>query len=456
MPDATEQPPPAPDPRSRRAADTGGRAARAVGRGASRTFRGARRLTHAHGAGESGLARLLEMHAFSVAGDAAVAVALAGTLFFQVPTGEARTQVAQFLALTMVPFAIVAPLIGPFLDRFRRGRRWALGTTMAFRAFCCWILAGAVATESPTLFLAALGVLVASKAYGVTKAAAVPRLLPPSLTLVRTNSRIALTGTAAAALSAPLAALLAQIGAEWTLRYAAVLFAVATVLAILLPAQVDSSAGEQQVRLSDVGGDTRKGRGAGITPMVVFALRGNAGLRFLSGFLVMYMAFLLRERPFEGWEGRETLLLGLVVGAAGAGATVGNVTASMLRSRRPETIVVVVLLADVAMIVLAALAFALPTAALLGLTVGVCQQLGKLSLDALIQRDIPETVRTSVFARAETLLQVSWVAGGFAGIALPLSQEQLSLGVIAALLLVWAVVVLRGLVALRRRERTGR
>ena len=42
-----------------------------------------------------------------------VAISLAGTLFFTVPTGEARGQVALFLGLTMLPFAIVAPLIGP-------------------------------------------------------------------------------------------------------------------------------------------------------------------------------------------------------------------------------------------------------------------------------------------------------------------------------------------------------
>ncbi len=444
-----EQSPQPPDSGAARAAQAGGRAARATGRVAGRTVRAARRVTHAHGAGESGLARLLEMHAVSTAADAAVAVALAGTLFFQVPTGDARGQVAQFLLLTMLPFAIVAPLIGPFLDRFRRGRRWALGSTMAVRCFCCWVLAGAVATESPTLFLAALGVLVASKAYGVTKASAVPRLVPPDLTLVKTNSRLALVGTAAAAVSAPIAAGLAQIGAEWTLRYAFVLFVVATVLAILLPARVDSSEGEEHVRLSAVGGDTRSGRRVGITPVVVFALRGNAGLRFLSGFLVMYMAFLLREQPFDGWD--TTILLALVVGAAGVGNFVGTLAASMLRSRKPETTVVVVLLADAAVVVLAAAFYGLPVAVLLGLTVGVCQSLGKLSLDALIQRDIPETVRTSVFARSETLMQLSWVIGGFLGIALPLSHAQLSLGLVAGLLLAWTVVVLRGLANLRRR-----
>ena len=46
--------------------------------------------------------------------------------------------------------------------------------------------------------------------------------------------------------------------------------------------------------------------------------------------------------------------------------------------------------------------------------------MGKLSLDALIQRDVPERHRTSAFARSETLLQLSWVIGGFIGIAIPL------------------------------------
>ncbi|CAM5324175.1 hypothetical protein SALBM217S_01389 [Streptomyces griseoloalbus] len=43
---------------------------------------------------------------------------------------------------------------------------------------------------------------------------------------------------------------------------------------------------------------------------------------------------------------------------------------------------------------------------------GFAHALAKLSLDALIQRDVPELVRTSAFARSETLLQMSWVLGG--------------------------------------------
>ncbi|MDP9443875.1 MAG: MFS transporter [Actinomycetota bacterium] len=411
----------------------------------------ARRATHAEGAGESGLSRLLELHAFNAAGDAAVAVALAGTLFFQVPTGEARGQVALFLLLTMLPFAIVAPLIGPFLDRFRRGRRWAIGYTMALRAFLCWVLATSVTTESVAQFPAALGVLVASKAYGVTRASAVPRLIPHGLTLVKTNSRVSLAGVAGAALSAPLAGGLAWLGPQWTLRYAFLVFVGGTILAILLPSRVDSAVGEDAVAMNEMGGGARRSRRLGITPVVVTGLRANAGLRGLSGFLTMYMAFLLRDRPFAGWEDRTALLLGLVVGAAGLGSTLGTVLGNWLRAHRPEVIVVVVLVADAAMAVTAALLYSLPVAVALGLTVGLCQQLGKLSLDALIQDDVPEKVRTSVFARSETLLQLSWVLGGGLGIALPL-QPRLGLGIVAALLLGWVVVVLRGRAAVKRRQ----
>ena len=413
----------------------------ATGAAAGYTYRQARRASHAQGAGQSGLSRLIELHAFNAAGDAAVAISLAGTLFFQVPTDQARGQVALFLGLTMLPFAIVAPLIGPFLDRFSQGRRWAIGATLATRAFLAWVLADAVSGGSDVaLFPAALGCLVASKAYGVTRAAAVPRVLPGQLSLVRANSRISLAGVAGAAVSAPIAVLASTAGAEWSLRYAFAVFVGGTILAILLPSRVDSAAGERDSGLPGVG---RRGRVV-VPRAVVIGLRSNAGLRLLSGFLTMFMAFLLRDEPFPGWEDRPELLLGLVIGSAGLGSTLGITLGSVLRNVRPEVTVVVALLADAAVTVVAALLYGLPTAVLLGLTAGLAQSFGKLSLDALIQREIPDHTRSSAFARSETLLQLSWVVGGFIGIALPL-VPQIGLGVAAGILVAWCGWVLSGL-----------
>ncbi|MGA8209133.1 MAG: MFS transporter, partial [Nocardioidaceae bacterium] len=171
-------------------------------------------------------------------------------------------------------------------------------------------------------------------------------------------------------------------------------------------------------------------------------LRCNAGMRVLSGFLTMFMAFLLRDEPFAGWADRPELLLGLVIGSAGIGSTVGIALGSVLRRSRPELTVVATLVADAVVAVVVAVLYGLPTVLLLGLTAGLAQSLGKLSLDALIQRDIPERRRAGTFARSETLLQLSWVVGGFIGIVMPL-VPQLGLGVAAAILVAWVAWLAR-------------
>ena len=433
---------PATSPRSSRLRGAGAGAVRGVRRtgsssrrAASYVVRQARRATHAEGAGETGLSRVIELHAFNAAGDAAVAISLAGTLFFTVPTEEARSQVALFLALTMLPFAIVAPLIGPLLDRWSHGRRWAIGSTMAARAFLVWVLSDAVVDDSIAMFPAALGVLVASKAYGVTRASAVPRVVPPRLGLVKANSRISLAGIVGAGVSAPLAVAASFAGPQWSLRYAFLVFVGGTILAILLPARVDSAAGEERTGLA--GRLTMRS----VPPLVVRGLRCNAGLRLLSGFLTMFMAFLLRDEPFTGWESRPELLIALVIGAAGLGNAIGIGLGSVLRNVRPGVVVVLVLVADTVAALLAAAFYNLATVLLLGLTAGVSQALGKLSLDSLIQGEITERRRTSAFARSETLLQLSWVLGGLLGIALPL-VPQLGLGVAGGVLTAVTVWVL--------------
>jgi len=447
---------------------SGGRpkdAAKAVGRGVTATARGmrragrfamttARKAADAQGAAESGLNRLLEMHAFNTAGDAAVAISLAGSLFFSMPGSggdSSRSHVALFLGLTMLPFAIVAPLLGPFLDRFAHGRRWAIGATMGIRAFLCWILAGAITNESLAMFPAALGVLVMSKAYGVTRAAAVPRLIPAGFTLVKTNGRVSMSGMVGVAVSAPLAGLCALLGSDWVLRYATVLFIVATVLAIRLPPKVDSNQGEGTLAFTRGDGDadedtqplTTKGKPARprvrIPAAVAFALRANCAPKWLYGFLLMFMSFLLQEHPLNGWN--PTILLGIVAGGAGAGNFLGVVAASLLRRIKPQITVTVVLVVDAAAAAVCALFYSVPTLALIGLVAGAGQALAKFSLDSTIQRDVPERVQTSAFARSDTTLQLAWVVGGFVGIALPLNAR-LGLWVAFAVLAAWAVYVL--------------
>ncbi|HWM04661.1 MAG TPA: MFS transporter [Actinophytocola sp.] len=413
--------------------------ARATGRASRFTVRQAQRAASAQGAEQSGLSRLIYLHSTNAAGDAAVAISLATTVFFAGATSEARSQVALFLGLTMLPFAIVAPLIGPFLDKFSHGRRWAIGATFAIRAFLCWVLAGAVADDSALLYPAALGVLVASKAYGVTRAAAVPRLLPTGFTLVKANGRVSLAGMVGAAISAPIAALAASVGSEWALRYAFLVFVLGTIAAIRLPEKVDSSAGEQQISLRSEDGGKR--RGTQIPPAVAFALRANCGPRWLSGFLILFLAFLLRDHPIDGWEDKPELLVGLVIGAAGAGNGLAVVLAAMAKKVNPAVTVIMMLLLDAAMVIITAVFYGLITLIALGLAAGLAQSLAKLSLDATIQDGVPRHIQASAFARSDTTVQLAWVIGGFIGIAMPLIPR-LGLSVAGVVLVAWTVFVL--------------
>lgn len=451
--------------------------ARGVRTGASKAVLTARRAAGAQGAEATGLNRLIEMHAFNTAGDAAVAIALAGSLFFSMPgTGgeSSRSQVALFLFMTMLPFAFVAPLLGPFLDRFAHGRRWAIGATMAIRAFLSWVLADALVGNSPVMFPAALGVLVMSKAYGTTRAAAVPRLLPEGFTLVKANGRVSMAGMAGVALSAPIAGLCTLAGPDWVLRYAALLFAVATVLAILLPAKIDHSSGEGTLsfrpaeqpppaydpeetqplyqlhpdRASEEAYPTarmseekpaRKRLKVRMPPAVSFALRANCAPKFLYGFLLMFFSFLLQEHPLNGWS--STLLLGIVAGGAGAGNFLGVVAASLLKRIKPQVTVTAVLVLDAGIALVCALFYNVLTLAVLGIVVGLGASLAKFSLDSTIQRDVPSEVHSSAFARSDTTLQLAWVVGGFVGIGLPLDAH-LGLWVVFGVLTAWAAFVL--------------
>jgi hypothetical protein len=215
-------------------------------------------------------------------------------------------------------------------------------------------------------------------------------------------------------------------------------FVLGTIAAILLPAKVDSTEGEVTIAEAQASSGRRKG----LPPKVAFALRANCGPRLLSGFLTMYMAFVLRTDPIDGWEDRTALLLGLVIGAAGLGNTLGILVASLAKKLNPSVMVVTALLADVAILVVTAVFFNLVTLVALGLTAGLMQYLAKVSLDSTIQTGVPVRAHASAFARGDTTLQMAWVIGGFLGVIMSWFP---TVGLPTAALIVggWAVFALR-------------
>jgi MFS family permease len=376
------------------------------------------RATTADGAGRSGLSSLTYATMMDYASNAAIAVALANTLFFAAATAESRTNVALYLLITVAPFAVVAPVVGPLLDRLQHGRRVTMAASFAGQALLLVVMAMHV--DDWLLYPAALGFMVLSKSFGVLRAAVTPRVLPPEITLVKTNSRLTVFGMVAGgvcgAIAAGIAALTGSPGALW---FTAAVCVAGAVLCLRIPSWVEVTEGEvpASLRADETGAPPRRPR----QPMgrrVVVALWGNGTVRMLTGFLTLFVAFVVKAQT-EGSPGRQLMLLGAVGAAAGAGGFIGNAVGARMHFGKPDLAIIGCVAAGLTMAVLTALIEGIVVAAVTALVVATCSAMAKVCLDAVIQREMPEESRASAFGRSETVLQVAWVLGGALGVLLP-------------------------------------
>jgi MFS family permease len=374
-----------------------------------------RRATRADGAEESGLTALTYATMLNYASDAAMAVALANVLFFSpASTDSSRGKVALYLLITVAPFALIAPVIGPALDRIQHGRRLAMCLASAGQGLMCLMMA--TNFDSWLLYPAALGKMVLSKSFTVLKAAVTPRVVPPDITLAKTNARLTVFGLLAGLVCGALAALFANIlGSPGALWFTALVCLMGALQALRIPSWVEQTEGEVPASLSarpDKPSRQPMGR------HVVVALSGNATIRVLTGFLMMFAAFAVRAQH-EGAAFTQLMLLGLIAGAAGLGSFAGNMIGARTHVGHPDQVVVGCVIGALSATLIATVMPGVATAALVGLVGATASALAKNSLDAVIQDDLPEESRASAFGRSETILQLTWVFGGAVGLLLP-------------------------------------
>ncbi len=454
------------------------RAADATRRGASAAGRAVHRVTGASGAARTGLATLTELTAAGSIADAFVAVSLAGTIFFSTSVDQARGRGALFLLVTIAPFALLAPVIGPALDRIQQGRKYLLAGTLVARALLVWGMSAAI-NDPVTLLPAAFGVLVLQKCYGVVRASVAPRLLPAEITMVAANARSALIALIASSIAASAAAgIELTAGAAWVLRAATIIYFLAVILALRLPSHVDVPApaapaapapsaeeaagrppGPNNTLPLDAPPRRESRMGAvrtlgNVGPIVAEAMRGNAVLRALSGYMIFFLAFLLRTGHFGV---SHNVALGAMVAAAAVGGLVAMGIGSLVGSRAPEVLLFTML--AIATVVTAGCAwfFSFGAALVVAFVAALGTGLAKLAQDSIVQREISEDVRSSAFAVSETLHQLSWVVGGLAGLLVSmLNNGQAGLGITAACLamaLVYLVIQRRQRIRLTRTHR---
>jgi len=346
--------------------------------------------------------RLARVHALMAAGDSVMAVALAGSLFFDISPDAARPKVLLFLAISVAPFAVVAPLIGPAIDRMAGGRRLVVQIIAAGRFVIALLMMANL--DSLLLFPLAFAALVLQKTYTVSKSALVPTVVHSQVELVEANSKLGIISGVVGLIAAIPAGILHFIGAPAPLLLDALFFLAALVAATQLPREVVASKRAERAEKQELR-----------STAVVLAASAMGLLRASVGFLFFHLAFWLRDQKAG------TALFGIGVASAAVGTMIGNSIGPRLRRAVREELMLIVGLAISAVVgVAAALAASVVTAILLMTAVNLGAALGRLGFDAIVQRSAPDANQGRAFAQFETKFQLAWVSAGLVPLLIPI------------------------------------
>lgn len=352
--------------------------------------------------------RLARSHAASAMADAMVAASLADSLFFSLPADDARAPVVRYLIITMLPFAVIAPLIGPLIDRLKGGHRWVLVGTLLARAILCYLMIPEIKDGGPQFFLLALCVLVSQRAGHVARSALVPTVVADDGELVEANSKLAIISGVAGFLGVVPAGILLKLGGPgWSLGLAMIVFTAAMVLALQIPSARVATAKADETERHELR-----------APGIFLAGSAMSLLRMCVGFLTLLIAFDFRGGDRRPWE------FALVAGASVLMQLVGAVVAPRLKAKTSEENILtgalgLVVVGGMLSLVLSEVA----GAAVLGACVGFAAGSGKLAFDSILQRDAPDANRGRAFAKFETRFQIFYVVGAFLPVAFVMSAK---------------------------------
>lgn len=341
---------------------------------------------------QSPFRRLARTHALIAIGDVAMYGAVAGEVLSLGPDAQ-RSAVLRYLIVSFAPFVVVAPLIGPTIDRIPGGRRMVVQITAVVRALLYVMMA--FHTDDILLYPLVFVALVMQKTYAVSKSALVPSVVRNDDELVEANSKLGLiSGLVGALAIGPLLGL-GHFSAQAALMVGVLAFIVATISARQLPREAIASKPAELAEREEL-------RSAGI----VLASGAMMSIRGVIGFLTFHLLFWLREDY-------GLAQFGIAAGASTLGSMGGNIVAPRLRRALREEVMLTIALAVIAGSgIVAALTGGLGTAIAVAFVANFSAAISRLAFDSIVQRDAPDANQGRAFARYETRFQLAWVLCG--------------------------------------------
>ena len=364
--------------------------------------------------------RLLGAQFAAQAADGASQAVIANILVLE-PLGQGTSgRVLEVSVLTLLPYSLIAPFLGVFVDRW--ARRSILVTTSALRVL---LLGAAIAAlvggaAETTLYGVALVLLGLGRLFLTAKGASLPVTLREKH-LLQGNSISGGGGMIAALVGGVVGlAAIAFSGPAPALGLAAVLYVVSAAVAASIgsamradrrgTAALSKEVARVAVELWD--GLRQAWRRAPVRlPLAAIFL-----LRVVVIFVAIATILVIKEQfPQAGDQFGRLSVSALALGAAGVGAFIGAATAPLIGARleRSELILVGFGVSSLGLLTLGWVA-SLTAMLVLALVTGYGTFVAKVAVDALVQEGMPDEYRGRAFSLYDMLYNLaSVVAAGF-------------------------------------------
>jgi MFS family permease len=386
------------------------------------------------------------MRLISQTADGFVQAALVASLAF---SPEKQTTAAGFAAasaIVIVPFSLIGPFTGVFIDRWSRRRIMVIAPLL--RAAPVFLVLLSPNRQAVLFYAGALWVTSVNRFFLSTAQAVVPRLVPTE-DLLAANSIATVGGTVALLVGVFAGGLISeQLGNAAIVTAAAAAWLIASFTASrirsdLLPHQLPEAPELLRHQLRRVGFEFADGiKHIARTPRAVGPIASISVDQLGQGLVLVLALVVFRERFGEGVGSFSWL-----IGAGGVGVFLGLLTVGRLDGRfsRERIVAGAFVLGGVALL-LVAVYLNRWTVLLASFVVGLSFAWKKVPVDTMVQEAVPDGLRGRVFAVYDMAYNVARLLAALLAIPLlPWLGEKGAAAFMGVVFLLWAPVLPRWL-----------
>jgi MFS family permease len=389
---------------------------------------------------------LLSIRLISQTADGLIQAALVASLAF---SPEKQTTARGFFvatAIVAVPFSVIGPFTGVFIDRWSRRRIMVIAPMLRTAAVGLVLLSPERAAVG--FYAGALWVTSVNRFFLSTAQAVVPRLVPLN-ELLAANSIATVGGTVALLVGVFTGGLVSErFGNGSIVAASGVMWIVASWLASrirtdLRAHQLPESSGLLRSELRRVGVEFVGGmRQIARTPRAVAPITSISLDQFGQGLVLVLALVVFRERFKEGVGSFSWL-----IGAGGVGVLLGLLTVRRLEARLPrERLVSVAFALGGVSLIAVALAVNRWSVLVASFVIGLAFAWKKVPIDTMVQEAVPDGLRGRVFAVYDVAYNGARIAAAAAAVLLiPAVGEAGSAALVGVLFLLWVPVLPRWL-----------